>query len=298
MLVHFRHGVTQSVSACWFGADRSANTRAIGEIRPLPAQRGCVVVAAIRLHTLAAVVDYLGASGQSAIIDATEIRVRRPVHGTDGRDRWLHLRPGQAERGESPGRHRYPWAAAVRRRTQAWQLPRHHPSPRVELLGRHRGLRILADAGYQGLGAQTVGQVITPPHRRIKKNAPTWWEERVHPATKGPLIATVRVEHGIAHLNNWRAPARHHGRRELFDELVPAVAGLASIRRPSPHPASAGCATPRMPRRHAPREPCTSSLGLSFSRVLTALGMADPESAHEAALERANDRANAQGAET
>ncbi|MFF6815986.1 transposase family protein [Streptomyces sp. NPDC012403] len=89
MLVHFRHGVTHSVSACWFGADRSANTRAIGEIRPLPAQRGCVVVAAIRLHTLAAVVDYLGASGQSAIIDATEIRVRRPVHGTDGRDRCI-----------------------------------------------------------------------------------------------------------------------------------------------------------------------------------------------------------------
>ncbi|GGV87611.1 helix-turn-helix domain-containing protein [Streptomyces griseoloalbus] len=89
MLVHFRHGVTHSVLACWFGVDRSANTRAIGEIRPLLAQRGCVVVAAIRLHTLAAVVDYLGASGQSAIIDATEIRVRRPVHGTDGRDRYI-----------------------------------------------------------------------------------------------------------------------------------------------------------------------------------------------------------------
>ncbi|MFI0013663.1 hypothetical protein [Streptomyces griseus] len=32
--------------------------------------------------------------------------------------------------------------------------------------------KILADAGYQGLGAQAGGRVVTPPHRKFKKNAP------------------------------------------------------------------------------------------------------------------------------
>ncbi|MFF2225425.1 hypothetical protein ACFVV7_19145 [Streptomyces globisporus] len=33
-------------------------------------------------------------------------------------------------------------------------------------------VEILADAGYQGLGAQAGGRVVTPPHRKFKKNAP------------------------------------------------------------------------------------------------------------------------------
>ena len=42
----------------------------------------------------------------------------------------------------------------------------------VRLLADGPAMEILADAGYQGLGAQTGGQVITPPHRKFKKNAP------------------------------------------------------------------------------------------------------------------------------
>ncbi|MFJ6651063.1 hypothetical protein ACIQPS_36205 [Streptomyces sp. NPDC091290] len=38
-------------------------------------------------------------------------------------------------------------------------------------------LEILASAGYQGLGAQTGGRVVTPPHRKFKENAPEWYEE-------------------------------------------------------------------------------------------------------------------------
>ncbi|MFJ3638096.1 hypothetical protein [Streptomyces sp. NPDC090112] len=38
-------------------------------------------------------------------------------------------------------------------------------------------MEILADVGYQGLGAQTGGQVVTPPHRKFKKNPPDWYEE-------------------------------------------------------------------------------------------------------------------------
>ncbi|MFJ4428963.1 hypothetical protein [Streptomyces bobili] len=38
----------------------------------------------------------------------------------------------------------------------------------------------------------------------------------------------IRVEHGIAHLKNWRALARHHGRRENMTDIVRAVAGPLS----------------------------------------------------------------------
>ncbi|MGW1871663.1 hypothetical protein ACWCPS_39960 [Streptomyces mauvecolor] len=33
---------------------------------------------------------------------------------------------------------------------------------------------IFADVGYQGLGAQTGGRVVTAPHRKFKKNGPVW----------------------------------------------------------------------------------------------------------------------------
>lgn len=38
----------------------------------------------------------------------------------------------------------------------------------------------------------------------------------------------IRVEHGIAHLKNWRALARHLGRREQMSDTIQAIAGLLS----------------------------------------------------------------------
>ncbi|WP_432107180.1 hypothetical protein [Streptomyces sp. AA1529] len=38
----------------------------------------------------------------------------------------------------------------------------------------------------------------------------------------------IRVEHGIAHLKNWRALTRHLGRREHMRHTVQAIAGLLS----------------------------------------------------------------------
>ncbi|MET9896229.1 transposase family protein [Streptomyces sp. NPDC006465] len=52
-LVSLRHGATHDVLACWFGVDRSTITRAIGEVRPLLAQRGCTVAPGLRLGSLA-----------------------------------------------------------------------------------------------------------------------------------------------------------------------------------------------------------------------------------------------------
>lgn len=88
-LVHLRHGATHDVLACWFGVDRSTITRAIGEMRPLLAMRGCTVVPDVRLRTLAEVIDHLGASGQTGIIDGTESRVRCPAAGRKDREKFI-----------------------------------------------------------------------------------------------------------------------------------------------------------------------------------------------------------------
>ncbi|MFC8145501.1 transposase family protein [Streptomyces paradoxus] len=98
----------------------------------------------------------------------------------------------------------------------------------VQLLADGPFMEILADAGYQGMGAQTGGRVVTPPHRKFKKNAPAWYEERHELQRKAHSSRRIRVEHGIAHLKNWRALARHLGRREHMSGIVQAVAGLLS----------------------------------------------------------------------
>ncbi|MEU2929498.1 transposase family protein [Streptomyces sp. NPDC007251] len=88
-LVHVRHGATHEVLACWFGADRSTITRAIGEVRLLLAERGCTVTAGVRLRTLAEVVHYFGVTGETGIVDGTEIRVRRSAVGCKDLDKFI-----------------------------------------------------------------------------------------------------------------------------------------------------------------------------------------------------------------
>nr|WP_234330510.1 transposase family protein [Streptomyces acidiscabies] len=68
----------------------------------------------------------------------------------------------------------------------------------VQLLADGPFMEILADAGYQGMGAQTGGRVVTPPHRKFKKDAPAWYEERHDLARKAHSSRRLRVEHGIA----------------------------------------------------------------------------------------------------
>ncbi|WP_406145141.1 transposase family protein [Streptomyces sp. NBC_01012] len=90
-------------------------------------------------------------------------------------------------------------------------------------------MEILADADYQGLGTLLAGgRVVTPPHRKFKKNAPDWYEEMHERQCKAHSSRRIRVEHGIAHLKNWRALARHLRRREHMSDTIQAVAGLLS----------------------------------------------------------------------
>ncbi|WP_251073574.1 transposase family protein [Streptomyces sp. ISL-111] len=78
----------------------------------------------------------------------------------------------------------------------------------VKLLADGPAVKILADAGYQGLGAQTGGRIVTPPHRKFKKNAPDWYGEMHERRRKAHSSRRIRVEHDIAHLKNWRAPLK------------------------------------------------------------------------------------------
>jgi hypothetical protein len=57
--------------------------------RRSPQQRGCTVPSGIRLRTLADVVAHLGATRQLGLLDATEVRVRRPAAHRAGRHRFV-----------------------------------------------------------------------------------------------------------------------------------------------------------------------------------------------------------------
>jgi DDE superfamily endonuclease len=100
----------------------------------------------------------------------------------------------------------------------------------VELSALTPVVTLLADAGYQGLSAQTGGVVLTPrPARRANQlpvppalAAAHEAERRAHSAQR------IRVEHGIGHLTNWRALSGHLGRREHLETMLSAVAGLVS----------------------------------------------------------------------
>ncbi|MFC9730740.1 transposase family protein [Streptomyces roseolus] len=91
-------------------------------------------------------------------------------------------------------------------------ITRTRQSDLVELLADGPAVEILADAGYQGLGARTGGRVVTPPHRKFEKGAPDWYEETHERQRKAHSSRRIRVEHGIAPLKNWRALARHLSR--------------------------------------------------------------------------------------
>jgi hypothetical protein len=250
-LVHLRHGVTHDVLACWFGVSRSTITRAIGEVRPLLAERGCTVEGGLRLRTLADVVAHLGANRQLGLLDATEVRVRRPAAHKAGRHRFVS---GKSRANtvkalvitDADGRLLF---CGQSRPGAIHDLTQVRQAGLIELLALIPGVTLLADAGYQGLSAQTAGAVITPRPARRKNQIPVFpavaaaheAERRAHSAQR------IRVEHGISHLKNWRALSRHLGRREHLDTILPAIAGLVIAQERTPRPEQLRCPPRALP---------------------------------------------------
>ncbi|MFE2053534.1 transposase family protein [Streptomyces sp. NPDC059459] len=64
-LIHLRHGGHPRRAGLLFDVDRSSIIRAVGEMRPLLAERGCTVSPDARLRSSADVVDHLAVSGRS-----------------------------------------------------------------------------------------------------------------------------------------------------------------------------------------------------------------------------------------
>ncbi|MGW4696003.1 transposase family protein [Kitasatospora cineracea] len=158
-LVHLRHGITHAVLACWFGMDRSTVTRAVGEIRPLPAERGRRVPPGLRLRTLADVIAHLGTTGRTGITAAAEIRVRRPAAHRPGRNRFVSGRSRMNTMRAlvvTDDRGRVLFCGEVRAGSVAG-ITRARDAGLVDLLADTIHLEILAAARYQGLGAQTCG---------------------------------------------------------------------------------------------------------------------------------------------
>jgi hypothetical protein len=197
------------------------------------------------------VVAHRGASGQVGLLDATEVRVRRPAAGRAGRRRFVS---GKARATtvkalvitDPAGRLLF---CGQSRPDAIHDLTQVRQAGLVELLALIPSATLLADAGYQGLSAQTGGAVLTPRPARRKTQIPVFpavaaaheAERRAHSAQR------IRVEHGISHLKNWRALSRHLGRRDHLDTMLRAVAGLVSSQERAPR-----CDQPRRPPNALP----------------------------------------------
>jgi len=121
------------------------------------------------------VVDHLGASGKNGIIDGTEIRVRRPAAGRKDRDRFISGKNKQnAVKAmvltDAEGRTLFCSPAKPGSCTDITHARR---LGLVKLLADGPAVEIPTDAGHQGLGAQTRGRVVTPPHRKFKRTHQT-----------------------------------------------------------------------------------------------------------------------------
>src|SRR6266511_2416006 len=86
-LVILRYQLPHQALAVLYGVDRATITRAVGEVRPLLAERGFAVpgLPGVRLRTLADVFAYAAAHGIELRIDGTETQVRRPRANRPGR---------------------------------------------------------------------------------------------------------------------------------------------------------------------------------------------------------------------
>jgi hypothetical protein len=105
----------------------------------------------------------------------------------------------------------------------------------ARLLDGGLALEILADAGYQGLVAETGGRVVTPPHRKFKTNVPDWYEEMHERQRKAHSSRRIRVENGHRAFEELANSDPHLGRREHISDTVQAVR-----RRPAVPPADDG----------------------------------------------------------
>jgi hypothetical protein len=213
--------------------DRSAITRAVGEVRPLLAACGFAVPGepGIRLRTLAGVFACAAARGVTIRLDGTDVPVRRPRAGKPGRRAFVWGKKKQntnkatvitGERGRTL-------------RAGAFRPGRRHDQTAVRTAGtadlfrQFPQVNAKADAGYRGLAKEFPDQVQAPPLTPEKDATPEQaaaYEAQRHRQSPERIC----VEHANAEYQQWRPLQRYPGRREDFDKTFQAIAGLVSDR--------------------------------------------------------------------
>ncbi len=147
---------------------------------------------------------------------------------------------GQAEARSSQRRSRSPvgWPRTNSAPVSAWQrITRSECRPPRISTGRSRK----GEAGvprrrrHRSRSASWSGPGVTDLRR---SGPPDWYEEMHERQHKAHSSHRIRVEHGIAHLKNWHALARHLGRREHMDDTAQAIAP-PSLRCPAANRARA-----------------------------------------------------------
>jgi hypothetical protein len=231
--VILRFQLPHAALAVFYGVHRSTISRAVGEIRPLLAQRGFAVPGkpGLRLHTLADVFAYAAAEGVRLRIDGTEVQVRRPPAGRPGRRAFVSGKKKQntiKSTAISDGDGRLLWLGAFRP-GRMHDVTALRTGGIEDLLRRHPDVKAEVDAGYQGLARDFPAQVSGPP-KKPRKNAPpeetASWEQLRHQQSSQRIC----IEHAIAEPGQWRSLQRWIGRREYFQETALAIAALVSDR--------------------------------------------------------------------
>jgi hypothetical protein len=217
--------------AAIFGVDRSTVTRAVGEMRPVLAQRGYLPLTGPRLHTLMDAFAYAHATGETLRVDGTEVQVRRPVANRPGRRAFVSGKKKQNTMKATvvtDSRQRVLWVGNFR-------PGRMHDQTAIKsegflaCLAAFPGVKVLVDAGYRGLAKQFPGQVIAPP-LKCPKTADDEERTKREEERFAQSSARIVVEQAIGEMKHFRSLQRFIGRREQLPDTVAAIAGLVSDR--------------------------------------------------------------------
>jgi hypothetical protein len=232
-LVILRFQLPHGALALFYQVDRATITRAVGEIRPLLAQRGFAVPGKpeLRLRTLADVFAYAAAEGVTLRIDGTEVQVRRPKANRPGRRAFVSGKKKQNTIKPtviSDERGRLLWCGAVRP-GRMHDVTALRTEGLEDLLRQYPKVKAQVDSGYQGLARDFPDQVTAPPKKPKKDATDTEraaWDQARHEQSSQRIC----VEHTIAEPKQWRPLQRYIGRREHFADTMIAIAGLVSDR--------------------------------------------------------------------
>ncbi len=206
-LVHLRTQLPHAAFAELYGVGRSTVTEAIGETRPLLADRGFAVPGrpGVRLRTWADVFVYADAEGVTLRIDGTETQVRRPKAHRPGPCAFVSGKKKQNTMKTttiSDGQGRILWSGADRPGRMHDQTAMRTEGI-AEQFRLHPDVRAEVDEGYRGLANEFPEQVSAPPKKPkedvVLGDQYAWREHRRRQSS-----ARICVEHANAEHKQWR----------------------------------------------------------------------------------------------